>query len=222
MNILRLPLNEPIRSQCVLALRIIAVIFGIAVTAGYFSALSFVATVLVLMFAVPFCLLIALISAGVLLMDALRSLRDYETRLAAIAAICLGPAMMVIAIPLFFVSAQAGEWLGELFRLSVDYRRYEAIIAELRENPQEVRLGERYGVTHSVDLGPPVRVAFKPEGLGDNWSGIVHDPSGDVMLADGFDAQGRFHAPDSITKIFGGDLGGCRWLWEDYYSCSFT
>ena len=42
------------------------------------------------------------------------------------------------------------------------------------------------------------------------------------MLADGFDEQGRFHAPDRITKIFGGDLVSCRWLWGDYYTCSFT
>ncbi len=57
----------------------------------------------------------------------------------------------------------------------------------------------------------------------DNWSGIIYDPTGDVMLARGFDpVSGRFHAPDRITKLFEGDLVECRHLWSSYYSCSFT
>ena len=211
----RLPASESFRSQCGLASRIIAVIIGIAVTAGFFSAWSFVATFLVMMFAVPFSLLIALIGAGVLFMDALRCLRDYESRFDAIAAICLAPVMALAAVLIFFPAAQAGERLGELSRFAVEHRRYEAIIAEIRETPREQRFVKRYGATYSVDSGPPLRIAFNPEGLGDNWSGIVYDPSGEVMLADGFDKQGRFRAPDRSTKIFGGDLMRCRWLWSD-------
>lgn len=84
------------------------------------------------------------------------------------------------------------------------------------------RIERRYGVGLNVDRGPPLRVAFNPEGMLDNWSGIVFDPTGEVMQADGFDASGRFRAPDRITKLFGGDLVSCRRLWGDYYDCSFT
>jgi hypothetical protein len=81
---------------------------------------------------------------------------------------------------------------------------------------------EQGGIIYNVDLGPPVRVAFHPEGMLDNWSGIIFDPTGEVMQADGFDARGNFVAPERITKLFGGDLVGCRHLWRDYYRCSFT
>jgi hypothetical protein len=57
----------------------------------------------------------------------------------------------------------------------------------------------------------------------DNWSGIIYDRTGDVMLAKGFDSTtGKFYAPDKVTKLFGGDLVGWRRLWGSYYSCSFT
>jgi hypothetical protein len=59
-------------------------------------------------------------------------------------------------------------------------------------------------------------------GFLDNWSGIVFDPTGAVMQADGWDAAGKFRAPDAITKLFGGDIVSCSHILGDYYRCSFT
>ncbi|MEA3038187.1 MAG: hypothetical protein QOE79_700 [Sphingomonadales bacterium] len=68
-----------------------------------------------------------------------------------------------------------------------------------------------------------MRVAFDPEGIFDNWDGIVFDPTGEVMSARGFDpVTGKFAAPDKITKLFGGDLLGCSRLSGAYYACAFT
>ena len=107
--------------------------------------------------------------------------------------------------------------------LAINHHRYETIIAKARANPVDRSYESANGITYSVDVGPPVRVAFNPEGFLDNWSGVIYDPTGEVMQADGWDpASRKFRAPDRITKIFGGDLVACRHLWGDYYDCSFT
>lgn len=125
---------------------------------------------------------------------------------------------MLIAWPLL----ATGSFVGAFTRLMLNSGHYEAIIARVQTNPRPAWFEEDDGVTYSVDLGPPVRVAFNPEGMLDNWSGIIFDPTGDVMQADGFDQHGKFRAPERITKLFGGDLVGCRRIWGDYYACSFT
>ncbi len=108
-------------------------------------------------------------------------------------------------------------------RLFVNHNHYEAIIAKARRNPTPSWFEEDGGVTYSVDVGPPIRVAFNPAGFLDNWSGIIYDPTGDVMQANGFDpVTGKFFAPDRVTKLFDGDLVNCRHLWGNYYDCSFT
>ena len=108
-------------------------------------------------------------------------------------------------------------------RVAVNHSSYQAIIAEARESGDEQWYAEAHGIIYNVDAGPPVRVAFHPGGMLDNWSAIVFDPTGDVMLADGFDSKtGEFAAPDRVTKLFYGDLVSCRPLWNDYYSCGFT
>lgn len=139
--------------------------------------------------------------------------------LAGLAAPTMLTASVLIALP----SSWAGGWLGDLTRLLVNFPHYERIIAQARKNPKPAWFANDGGVIYSVDVGPPVRVAFNPGGFLDNWSGTIFDPTGDVMLADGFDARtGKFVAPDRITKLFNGDLVGCRHLWGDYYTCSFT
>ena len=119
----------------------------------------------------------------------------------------------------------SGGFVGDWSRLMVNRAEYERIIAAVRANPGDPDQGHRMsakGITYVVDIGPPVRVAFNPEGLLDNWSGIVFDPTGDVMLADGFDENGVFAAPERITRLFGGDLVSCRRLSGDFYQCGFT
>ena len=106
--------------------------------------------------------------------------------------------------------------------MTINRSHYEPIIEKARVDRNAAWFDEHRGVTYSVDLGPPVRVAFNPEGMLDNWSGIIFDPTGEVMKADGFDASGNFRAPEKVTKLFGGDLVSCRHLLDDYYACSFT
>jgi hypothetical protein len=57
-----------------------------------------------------------------------------------------------------------------------------------------------------------------PEGILDNWSAIVFDPTHDVMLARGFDKDGKFSAPERVTKLFDGDLVGCQRLLGQLFS----
>lgn len=113
--------------------------------------------------------------------------------------------------------------MGTFSRLVVNQGHYEAIIAKVARERKAAWFEEDDGVIYSTDLGPPVRVAFNPAGILDNWSGIIYDPTGDVMKAKGFDPKtSKFYAPERITKLFGGDLVDCRHLWGDYYQCSFT
>lgn len=117
----------------------------------------------------------------------------------------------------------AGSFIGSFTRLVANRSHYESIIDRVRAAKTPVWHEEDDGVTYSTDLGPPVRVAFNPAGMLDNWSGIIYDPTGDVMLADGFDPnKGKFLAPERVTKLFGGDLVKCRRLLSDFYICSFT
>jgi hypothetical protein len=109
----------------------------------------------------------------------------------------------------------------------VNRGHYEEIIAKVKRGHRSPSANSSFeedgGVEYVVDAGPPVRVAFNPEGMLDNWSGIIFDPTGSVMLAKGFDPKtGKFAAPDRVTKLFGGDLVGCRRLGGSYYDCSFT
>lgn len=139
-------------------------------------------------------------------------------------AVALVPIALFGLSVLFFIPlAKAGNMAGGLTRLAINHHRYEIIIAKARANPVDQSYETANGITYSVDAGPPVRVAFNPEGFLDNWSGLIYDPTGEVMQADGRDpATGKFRAPDRITKIFGGDLVACRHIWGDYYDCSFT
>lgn len=124
-----------------------------------------------------------------------------------------GPALFAAIVLLALPLCSLGQRAGDLARLAVNLEHYETIIAQSRAAPAATSFEEHDGVTYSIDPGPPVRVAFNPAGLLDNWSAIVFDPTGEVMLVD---------APPHITRLFGGDLVGCRPLWGSYYKCSFT
>jgi len=84
--------------------------------------------------------------------------------------------------------------------------------------------GPYRGVRFDVEPGPPVRVAFPIDGIGDNWTAVIHDPSDRVASAHGWaDGDGVEYtvAPD-LQELFGGDLLSCRHLEDHYYRCSFT
>jgi len=133
------------------------------------------------------------------------------------------PVFLACTLALAWPFLAAGSFAGSLSRLLVNRGHYEAIIKKVQLDPRPEWFKEDGNITYSVDVGPPVRVAFNPAGMLDNWSGIIYDSTGEVMLARGFDPEsGRFFAPDRITKLFNGDLVSCRHLWGEYYDCSFT
>ncbi len=119
----------------------------------------------------------------------------------------------------------SGTYVGSLGKLMLNHSAYEKIVkqngAQIEGKPFHARRTEN-GIEYEIDTGPPVRFAFEPDGFLDNWSGIVYDPSGDVLLADGFDSDGKFKAPDRVTKLFGGDLVSCSHFFGHYYRCGFT
>ena len=176
-----------------------------------------------LILGLPVMTLVLLVGTLIWFIKGLRFTRElagaHDKAIVSIAAPILCVGTVIVAWGLFPV----GIYLGTMSRLLVNHGRYEAIIANVQANPKPAWYKEEGGVTYSVDLGPPVRLAFNPEGFLDNWSGIIYDPTGDVMLARGFDpVTGKFFAPDRVTKLFEGDLVGCRHLWGSYYDCSFT
>ena len=140
-----------------------------------------------------------------------------------IIAVVVTPILVVAwfgaALPILW----AGEYMGNLSRLAVNETNYRDIVNIAQTRRKADWYTEHDGITYSVDIGPPVRIAFNPAGMLNNWSAIIFDPTGDVMLANGFDSKnGRFYAPERVTKLFGGNLVRCRSLWGDYYTCSFT
>ena len=58
--------------------------------------------------------------------------------------------------------------------------------------------------------GVAANLAFPWEGIIDNWIGVVHDPSGEIVDVERF------------KSAFGGDLLSCRHLSGPYFLCSFT
>lgn len=134
------------------------------------------------------------------------------------------PAMFALGLAVAWHARVGGIVAGTAARLAVNQGQYLAIVETERQQARRRTSGfqEAAGVTYVVDHGPPLRVAFNPEGMLDNWSGIIFDPTHEVMRADGFDRSGRFRAPERITKLFGGDLVSCRHLWGDFFHCGFT
>ena len=190
---------------------------------GMAMAFSVEATFLLLFLGVPLVLLCLSMLTLIRTWHGIRDAREETGVVPRIALVLLAPALFVATLLSSLPILWAGDYVGTLLRLAVNQHRYEAIIDTAKEHPKPAWYEEEGGITYSVDVGPPIRVAFNPEGFLDNWSGIVFDPTGEIMQADGFDAKtGEFVAPERITKLFGGDLMSCRHLWGDYYDCSFT
>ncbi|HEU4821322.1 MAG TPA: hypothetical protein VFS87_09215 [Qipengyuania sp.] len=190
---------------------------------GAIKAFSAGAGFLLLILGAPIVLLILLVGAATWLVRAVRLARETPDRVSAALAVLASPLLLAVVLLAAWPLLVAGNRTGTLARLALNHDHYSEIIAKAQRRPVPAWFAEDGGVTYIADLGPPVRVAFNPEGFLDNWSGIIFDPTGRVMEADGFDPiTGKFAAAESITKLFGGDLVSCRHLWGDYYSCSFT
>jgi hypothetical protein len=142
-------------------------------------------------------------------------------------ALALMPLLLIAAAytltsPALSLGAEALTWS----RFETHRGVYEEIAADARlgrfpSKPGELQTAR--GVTFTVDEGAPKRVAFPmPDSLLDNWSAIVHDPTGKVRAARGFTRDGGFTAPPEIRALFGGDLVACRPMSGDFYLCGFT
>lgn len=215
-------LQAYLKQVLLVTLGLIVTIFAIGFVDGFFSAMF----VIVFLFTFPFWA--AGVVAGYLfyLVRAVSLVRskDISRQGKALAVIAL-PVSACILVFAFLPSLSFGALSGDFGRLLWSKSSYETIIAQNGLGAGGDRLlqtGTANGVDFEIDAGPPVRIAFEPDGFLDNWSGIVYDPTGAVMLAKGFDRDGNFHAPERITKLFGGDLVSCRHFFDHYYRCNFT
>lgn len=129
---------------------------------------------------------------------------------------------------LALVALAAGLWwlghpiamIGERLRFELNAGAYRQIVTESHRLPDQ---GTAHGHTYRIDRGPPVRIAIVQGGLIDNWVGLVYDPTGEVLKAQGGDAgPGEFTAPPEIKGLFGGDLVFCERLTGSWYQCTFT
>jgi hypothetical protein len=208
-------------------LRRVARFFGLIATVplvvGFIGSWSAGFGFLLFVLAIPAAILILAIGSVVWIIRSFQLGKNFDEPRSRIAIYGIAPLLIVTTVCLAWPSLALGSYTGSLARLMVNRGHYEAIIAKARMERKSSWYEDDDGVTYSVDLGPPLRVAFNPAGMLDNWSGIIYDPTGDLMLADGFDPKtGKFVAPDRVTKVFGGDLVSCRHLWGSYYDCSFT
>jgi hypothetical protein len=200
-----------------------ALLAAIPAIVGFVSSWSAGLGFLLFIFAIPAAVLILLTYGLVSFVKGVQLGRQVETAREKTLVIAAAPVGLACTLALAWPLLGAGSFGGSLSRLLMNQRQYEAIIRKAQSHPRPDWFAKDEGVTYSVDVGPPVRVAFNPAGMLDNWSGIIYDPTGDIMLAKGFDPKsGQFFAPDRITKLFNGDLVGCRHLWGSYYDCSFT
>jgi hypothetical protein len=205
-----------------LTLGVCAGILAFVFALGLISSLSFPLSFILILFILPGLIIIFL---AVIVILTIRSTRaplltnGIRRRLIAVGSV---PVIGILTIALALPALWAGDRAGNLSQLAVNYTQYEVIIAQAKQSGGDSKR-EKHSIAHYIDLGPPVRVAFNQQGFLDNWSGIIYDPTGIVMQADGFDpVSGDFAASDNITKLFGGDLVNCRHLWGNYYDCSFT
>lgn len=146
--------------------------------------------------------------------------RAFYAGVAAVGALVLA---FVVALPVMWAVAWSLDWASFLTN-QTGYREVVRLAQKGGFDPSKAGYQEYEGTEFMLDAGPPIRVAFPmPGGFLDNWSGVIYDPTGEVMLADGFDARtGEFVAPEHITKLFYGDIVSCRHMLGDFYRCSFT
>ena len=126
-----------------------------------------------------------------------------------------------LSIPL----VRGGDRLFEVIHFSLNLKSYETTVAEIVRNPpSDSGYIEHLGAV--VDVGPPVRVAFKlPGGLIDNWCGIIYDDTGLVLRSNSFDGNWESweqQVPSNVRKLFGGDLLWCQEKTEGFFKCCFT
>ena len=153
---------------------------------------------------------IALVISGVIV--AIKS----KTRIPIVTAVIVA----VVAITGWFTPL--GKTMGAHCKLWREKEYYESVIAEVGKGNDE----SKPDFPVLVDTGSAVRVAFSWGGILDNWRGIVHDPTGEVMKANILDLKTweNRNDPDyaSVSMLFGGTLIRAQHLGGDWYLCWFT
>jgi hypothetical protein len=130
---------------------------------------------------------------------------------------------VVACFALFSPASNLGRWILERVRLSFHRSGYERVVASLEQGIQDPSSLDSEDVDYIVDSGPPLRVAFSwPGGIIDNWCGIVHDPTGDVLKVNELKLGSDQWRRSEITKLFGGDMVSCRAVELPYFLCCFT
>jgi hypothetical protein len=129
---------------------------------------------------------------------------------------------MLAAMVAYLPAWWAGVHLTETVRFYWNRPAYDRIVAAVRPPEGVTRLSAN-GLDYIVDPGPPVRVAFVwPGGIIDNWCGVVHDPSGDVLRVNSLHLWTPEWRNARQTRLFGGDMTSCRTLKQPYHLCCFT
>jgi hypothetical protein len=137
-------------------------------------------------------------------------------------ALGLAPVLLACSVVALWPILAVGNFLGGFTRLMVNRDQYEAIIAQARDTPDTAMFKEYRGIHYATEAGPPLRVLFNREGARGFAGAIVYDPTGEVMLAKGWDEKTKsFIGPAGVTMLFTGGLIGCRHLSGNYYTCWF-
>lgn len=144
---------------------------------------------------------------------------DQERRAAAIRH----GAVMAGTVALFVPLADVGSWLTERLRFLHERPHYERLVAKANAHPPTGPYNTDAGLDYVVDSGPPVRVAFPwPGGIIDNWCGVVHDSSAEVLKVNELQVGSVAWRASAVTGLFRGDMTSCHAIEPPYYLCCFT
>lgn len=134
----------------------------------------------------------------------------------------LAIAVLVAAVAATGWRTPVGTTFGARCKLWRGKARYEAVVAEVAAGADAAA----FDLPVIVDPGPPIRVAFSWGGILDNWRGLIHDPTGEVMKANLLDRKNWSNRDDpeyaAVSGFFGGTLVRSRHLGGAWYLCWFT
>lgn len=134
----------------------------------------------------------------------------------------LGAAVLVVAVATVCWLTPFGKTFGAHFKFWRNNEHYQSVVDQVSNGAD----GSTIPYPVVIDPGPPQRVAFSWGGILDNWRGIVHDPSGEVMKANILDRTTWSNRDDiayaSVSGLFGGTLIKAQHLTGDWYLCWFT
>ena len=131
-------------------------------------------------------------------------------------------AILVVSVTIVGWLTPVGKTFGARCKLWREKAYYQSVVAKVVASADD----SEFNHPIIVDSGPPLRVAFSWGGILDNWRGVVHDPTGEVMKANILDTKTWSNRDDpdyaSVAGFFGGTLIRAQHLEGDWYLCWFT